>query len=330
MRASPTVLAPLLLLAAGCPRPMVVPTQDPHTQPAVTLDVNFPQGKLFTVSQTGFNPAMPTELQGTEQLDLAALCTDATSGCKSVELRVEGVATAADGAVTQVPASATLALTQDANNTGPGSKAVAELRALNTLQVGPLRQGAVALRLTVFARAINSFGATSETRKVTLFWTNTAPLAGSPCAAFHPIGSPGPALLDGREVFKAVEQAKNANPGQTSFVIAVYSPPSVQPTRAWRLDLTEVPGMPRTTATFKLVNHTNAPKSALVVNSRNCNAPVTPLDAGVNGASAAASVSTTDATTFVLSDGGQDVVLWDEPSFWAAFGGRNVAFTWKQ
>jgi hypothetical protein len=98
----------------------------------------------------------------------------------------------------------------------------------------------------------------------------------------------------------------------------------------WRVTLTEMTGMPRTMATFTLVDATGSPKSALTVDSRACNTVGTALQAGANGTSTTVTVTNANTTTIALIDGSRDVIIWDEASFWAAFGGRSTTFLWMQ
>ncbi|MBF5044609.1 hypothetical protein FGE12_19570 [Aggregicoccus sp. 17bor-14] len=330
MRPSAPLLSLLAVAAAalGCPAKQVsVPTQNPNSTPTVTLDIVPPSGKVATVTGKGWDTALPAELSGTEELSFSARCRDATVGCRNIEIFVDGTGSMANGALQQLGLPSPRNSNLD-SAAAPGGSALPERLVTTKLDVGPLRGSFAMLRLDVSARATNSFGATVATQKVTLFWIKPAPLVMPNCPSFAPIGSPPPDLEDVHSLVAGMLQTRNTDPSRTQFVFAVYTKPGPGQ-RTFQL-LTEDSGLPPNKASVKLVNKTGSPKSLLTVNGANCSAAGQLLQVPSNGSSTEALFDATNTTTLVLTDGGHDVLVWNEATFWLFFGGKRSTFTWLQ
>jgi hypothetical protein len=259
-------------------------------------------------------------------IPLIALCTDNDGGCRNIQIFADAT-TASVGTLSSTGPNTLVAENLDPN-AAPGATASQQRNASATLDVGTLGGSSSGLRMDVFARSMNAHQQATSTRKVSIFSFPPAPLVVPPCPRFGPIGSAPPVVLDSKDVALPLYEARNANPSQTTFVIAVLDRPSPNTKHAWRLTVEEV-GLAPTMAIFKLADLTGADKELLTVDSRNCFAAGKLLKAPGNGSSVEALVSTSDTTTFALSEpGGVDVMVWSEPTFWMAFGGRRTTITW--
>jgi hypothetical protein len=331
MRPSVLLLAVVVAAAVsglGCPaKRMTVPAQNPNSAPTVSLDIIPPSGKVFTATPTGFDPALPQELKGNEELSFAARCADATVGCRNIEILVDGTGTAANAASQSLGLPKPRVENLD-SAAAPGGSALPERIVSTKLDVGPLRGSFAMLRFDVSARATNSFGATVATRKVTLFWIKTTPVVMPNCPRFSPIGSPPPDLEDVRTLVSGMLEAKNKDPTRTLFVFGVLTKPGAAQ-RTFRVT-TEESGLPPNMASVRLVDATGSPKSLLTVNGANCNMAGQLIQVQGNGSSTETLFDNTTTTTLVLTDGSQDVLIWNEATFWLLFGGRRTTFTWLQ
>lgn len=322
-----SALVVILLCTLGCATggTLNVPAAD-STPPAAVLDVNFPQSGIFTVTAAGHNPAMPIQLGGNEDLDLVALCKDEDGGCRNIEIFVDASTNNADGSVAAVALTKPLAESLDPS-AAPGGSASAKRNASTRLSVPQLRGSTAGLRLDLSAKATNAHQATDTTKPVSLFWSRQAPLTLPPCPRFGPVGSAPPVVLDSRAVTVGLQNAKAKDPNKTTFLIGVTDG-QPNPTTAWRLTIEEV-GLPPTRAIFRLEDTTGSAKEALTVDSRNCNAAGKLLQASGNSSSADVLVTSADTTTLLLSRPNMgDVAVWNEATFWPAFGGKKTTVTW--
>jgi hypothetical protein len=338
---SRSLLVVMLMYNASCPpsgTTVNVPAaaDDPKTPPVVVLDVHYPQGQYFTVTPAGHPAAMPTHLNGNDELSLVASCTDNDSGCRNIQIYVEAVTTAANGSMASVGLSRPLAENLDAN-AAPGGTASPQRAVSVTLNVPQLRGSAAVLTLPVAVYATNAHGAVASIKRFSLFWTEPAPLKLPPCPGFLPAGDPpppSPEVLDSRTVTVKLQDLKAADPTRTSFIIGVLHP--LDPTIAWNLMIAEVAGMAPTTAVFNLDNKTGSSKQLRTFAS--CNTAGQLRVAAPGTVSADITVTSSDTTTVLLSRartgpldvGVEDIAIWNEASFWPAFGGKRTTITWVQ
>lgn len=319
-------------LGASCPKSTItVPVADPYTHPDVLLDVHFAQGPILTVTPAGNVPQVPPPLDANEEISLVGLCTDNDSGCRNIEIFAEATKTNTNGSV--IPAVPGPVAENLDPNAVPGGTAGQKRNASVKLSMAQLR-GTAGLKLDVSARATNAHNDQWYTKKVSLFWTRQAPLELPDCPRFF--GSVRAAVLDSRRVTLALQNAKAANPARTTFVVGFVEPPNPNTQHAWRLDIEET-NIPPTFAIFKLADATGWDRELLTVDSRNhCNAAGTLLKAARNSASTEASVASNDTTTLVLrapntglgAFGMRDVAVFNEATFWPAFGGKKTTITW--
>ena len=317
----------IILCAVGCAGTTTfnVPTVDPKTPPTVVLDVQNPPGPIFTFTSAGPNPAMPVQLSGNDEVSLVALCTDNDGGCRNIQIFADATTNNADGSVVTAALGMPVAENLDANAT-PGGTASQQRNASTKLIVSQLRGNFAGLKLDISARATNAHNESASTGTVSLFWSRQVPLTLPSCARFTPIGSNPPVVLDSRAVTVAIQNAKAAAPTQTTFIIGVRHP--TDPTTGWRLTVAET-NLPPTTAVFRFENSTGSDKELLTVDGRNCNAPGKLLVANATSATLEAIVNSSDTTTILLSNPNMvDVAVWNEGTFWPAFGGKRTTITW--
>jgi hypothetical protein len=320
---------------ASCPPgtpPFTVPTADPHTHPDVVLDVHFAQGQILTVTPAASVPEVPPQLGANDEISLVALCTDNDSGCRNIEIFAEATTTNSNGSVVPAAPGPAVAESLDPNAT-PGGTASQKRNATVKLGVAQLRGASAGLKLDVSARATNSHNDQWNTKKVSLFWSHQAPLALPDCPRFF--GSVRAAVLDSRAVTVDLQNLKAANPAKTSFKIGIQEPPPPNTRYILRLDIEET-NLPPTSATFKLVDETGFTRDLLTVDSRNCTAAGTLLQAAMNSSSGDLTVDSSTTTTIVLREpntglgayGMKDAMVWNEATFWPAFGGKKTTITW--
>jgi hypothetical protein len=329
----------MLLCIGGCTStgtaPVSVPTADPQTAPDVVLDVHFPQGPILTVTPTGNIPEVPTQLNGNDEISLVALCTDNDSGCRNIEIFADASTFNANNTAGTVASSGPpVAQNLDAA-AKPGGTANQKLNANIKLSVPQLRGTFAGLKVDVSARATNAHTEMWNTKKVSLFWNQQSPLTLPPCPRFGPIGSDPPVVLDSRQVTIAIQNAKAANPAKTTFTIGVVDRPAPNTRHAWQLNIAES-SLPPTTAGFTLVDATGTTLSLLTVDGRSCNTAGTLVTAAPNSSSVEAIATTSNTTTIVLTSpnhgplasGTHDDAVFNEATFWRAFGGKRTTITW--
>lgn len=319
-------------LGASCPKSTItVPVPDPHTRPEVVLDVHFPQGPILTVTPTANVPEVPPHLGANDEISLVALCTDNDSGCRNIEIFAEATTTNTNGSV--VPAVPGPAVVENLDpNAAPGGTAGQKRNASIKLSVAQLRGAFAGLKLDVSARATNAHNDMWNTKKVSLFWSQQRPLKLPNCPRFF--GSVRAAVLDSRVVTIAIQNARAADPAKTTFLVGMQEP--LAP-RSWLLEITDAPIAP-TSAIFELVDATGWDRELLTVNSGDCNATGTTWPAARNSTSGDLTVDSSTTTTIVLREpntglgayGMRDVAVFNEATFWPAFGGKKTKITWKQ
>jgi len=316
----------IVLCSSGCvPSSVTVPIQDPMTPPAATLDIGFSQGRIYTVTSAGYNPTLPAQLGGSDEIALIAKCTDEDGGCQNVQIFVDGTAYNPDGSFVVMGLSTPFAESRDTTAT-PGGTANKERLVSNKLDIRQLRGSFAAVQVNVSARAINVHQGKDNTKQVTLYWSQQVPLVLPPCPRFTPIGSASPVVLDSRQLSIGVQDAKTRDPNKQIFIIAVADrDPNAK--NWWRVTVEEV-GLAPTMAVFRLEDLTGAEKEATTVDSRNCNTAGKLMKATANSTSLDVLVTNADTSTLILSADMQDVAVWNEATFWQAFGGRRTTFTW--
>jgi hypothetical protein len=331
----PTLLVLLLCtggLGASCPTSTItVPLADPYTHPDVVLDVHFAQGPILTITPANAPPVAP-QLGANEEISLVASCTDNDSGCRNIEIFAEVTATNTNGSVVP-PAVPGPPVAQSLDpNAAPGGTAGQKRNTSVKLSVAQLR-GTAGLKLHVWARATNAHNEQWLTKKVSLYWTDQAQLQRPDCPRFF--GSVKAVVLDSRLVTIGIQNARAADPARTIFKVGLQEP--LAP-RSWLLEITEAPIAP-TSATFELVDETGWNRELLTVDSRNhCNVAGTTWPAAANSSSGDLTVDSSTTTTIVLREpntglgayGMHDVAVFNEATFWPAFGGKRTKITWKQ
>jgi hypothetical protein len=330
----------MLLYNASCPPAPDTTVTVPSTAndpPDVVLDVHYPQGQMFTVTPAGRPAAMPMHVNGNDELSLAAACIDDDSGCKDIQIHVDAVTTAVNGTRTSVGLSTPFAHNRDSNAV-PGGTALKRRSVTAKLDVPQLRGGGAVLTLPIAVHAINGNDQVASIQRFTLFWTQQPPLILPPCPGFLPAGDPpppSPEVLDSRAVTIVLQDLRSTAPVGTTFTIGLVHP--TDPTIAWNLKVTEVIGMAPTTATFTLDNKTGSNKQLRTFLS--CSAAGGQMLTSAAGAvSGPITVTSADTTSIVLSRartgpfdvGVDDIALWNQASFWPAFGGKTTTITWIQ
>jgi hypothetical protein len=309
-------LAALLTVLAGCVQSRItVPSQD-GTPPEVSLDLYFPGDRIFTVTSTGFNPALPTELNGSEEIPLVAGCIDRDGGCQNIQIFVDGVTTGI-GSVTPIPVGRPLAENPDALAVAGGT-ALTNRVASARLNIPQLRGSSSGLRFEITARATNAHQAVANTRRLTLLWSPQGPLTASTCR----VTIPQPDVLDSRELAVRLKDLRNNNPGSTTFTIAAILPRG----GAFRVTV-RAGGLPPDQAMFQIDNTSGQSLELLTLDGRTC-APGQTITAAPNSTTPFITTNSSTTTTLFHRRGGLDIATWTEVEFWLAFGGTTTTFDW--
>lgn len=168
-----------LVGASSCPPPrpeevVTIPTAD-LTPPSVLMDVHFTEpGKTFITVTNTSNPAT-TKVAGNEEVSLAAKGVDSDGGCRDIQIWVETTAWKynPDGTGTTIGpglVGAPRASNPDRSAMNPGDQARKERLVSHKLDIRQLRGSYSAIRLEVWATALNFHNNQTNTSTLTIEW----------------------------------------------------------------------------------------------------------------------------------------------------------------
>ena len=175
------VLLLLATLAVSCgqqnttsPDSVIIPPSD-TTPPTVVMDIHFPQGRIYTVTSTGFNPTMPTNVGANDEISLVAKGEDVDGGIQDIQLWISiGRAICPPGSELCSQEGPGLAGAPEASNPDtanqPGETALKTRLISHKLDINQIRTGASSITIDIEARAINFQGDKVSTTRVTLRW----------------------------------------------------------------------------------------------------------------------------------------------------------------
>ncbi|MCI0551478.1 MAG: hypothetical protein L0287_11020 [Anaerolineae bacterium] len=170
------VLLFLITLAVSCGTQdtVTIPPSD-TTQPTVVMDIHFPEGRIYTVTSTGFNPTMPTHLGANDEISLVAKGEDTDGGIQDIQLWIGiGVMICDPNTGDCVLTGPGLASAPAASNPDtakqPGETALKTRLVSHKLDIRQIRGGANGVTIEISARAINFQGVIVKTTLVTLTW----------------------------------------------------------------------------------------------------------------------------------------------------------------
>src|SRR5688572_8623467 len=175
------VLLLLITLAVSCgrqdtatPDSVTIPPVD-TTPPTVVMDIHFPQGRIYTVTSTGFNPTMPTNVGANDEISLVAKGEDIDGGIQDIQLWISIGKTFSDSGTGLCEQEGPgLVGAPEASNPDtakqPGETALKTRLVSHKLDINQIRGVADSLTIDIQAKAINFQGDIVSTTNVTLRW----------------------------------------------------------------------------------------------------------------------------------------------------------------
>jgi len=134
-------------------------------------------------------------------------------------------------------------------------------------------------------------------------------------------------MLSSSEVLKGIAKLSSDDPTKHTFDIAVFTPSGDDAWEVW-IEQFPQPLIGSDMAVIALENHDNDGLSEiLTVDGTTCAIGTQAISAN-EGYGAEMTISRTVATTLLFKQGGNNIALWSEPSFWQLFGGTKVTFKW--
>jgi len=175
------VLLSLVTLTVSCGQPntvtpdsVTIPPSD-TTPPTVVMDIHFSQGRIYTVTSTGFNPTMPTNVGANDEISLVARGEDSDGGIQDIQLWIAigktkcdpgtGLCEQSGPGLTGVPEASNPDIAKQ-----PGEIALKTRLVSHKLDIAQIRGSADGITIDIEARAINFQGDIVQTKLVRLTW----------------------------------------------------------------------------------------------------------------------------------------------------------------